>query len=219
MINRILAGTATTEDIEAVRAYPLDERKKLMERLMGALCGMFEEALLGDGAVEDVAKALAQARPVFAAGLSVDQALGFISKMIDESMSELAEAGEAESDEYDKQELVKNMLEGFMQACTDAETTQGEEAYETVHLEYRGEIGKLEALKASAEAGISNSLAFLKEAYGEDSELSSFLKDFNQNLYAARFIGTFGSPSFFAYKHVAAPGQSYETPEEDTESD
>ena len=219
MINRILTGAATAEDIEAARAYSFDNRKKLMERLIGTLGSKFEETLLQDQAVEDIANALSQARPVFAAGLPVDQALGFIVKMIGVSMDELAEAGEEDSEEYEKQELVKGMLEGFTEACNKAGTTQGEDAYETVRFEYRGEIGKLETMKKEAEAGIANSLNFMKEAYGEGSELDAFLKGLDHNMDAARFIGTFGSPSFFAYKHVAAPGETYKTAGDDAEED
>ena len=217
MINRILAGKATADDIEAARAYQFDDRKKLMERLIGTLEGSFEDALVFNGAIDDIANA--QARPVFAAGLSADQALGFIVKMIGTSMDDLAEAGEADSEEYEKQELVKDTLEGFIETCEDAGTTRGEEAFETVHLEYRGECAKLETQKKDAEAKLANSLAFIKEAYGEGNELDAFLKGIDHNMAAARFIGLFGSPSFFACKHVAAPGESYKAAETDAEAD
>lgn len=219
MIKRILAGTATADDVEEARAYSFDDRKKLMERLLGSLGESFDEALRLDAAVEDVANALRQARPVFAAGLPVDQALGFIVKLIDESMENLVEAGEGDSDEYEKQELVKETLEGFIEACNEAGTTQGEEAQETAHLEYRGEVGKLEALKTKTESEIANSLAFLKDAYGEGKELSAFLKAIDRDMVAARYIGAFGSPSFFANKHVAAPGETFDGADADSESD
>lgn len=219
MINRILAGTATADDIEAARAYQFDDRKKLMERLIGTLEGSFEDTLVLNGAIDDIANALAQARPVFAAGLSADQALGFIVKMIGTSMDDLAEAGEADSEEYEKQELVKETLEGFIGTCEDAGTTQGEAAFETVHLEYRGECAKLETQKKDAEAKLANSLTFMKETYGESNELDAFLKGIDHNMAAARFIGLFGSPSFFACKHVAAPGESYKAAETDAEAD
>lgn len=219
MIDRILEGTTTDDDLETARSYSYDDRKKLTDRLIGSLSSTFEETLLLEQAVEDVALGLKQARPVFAAGLSVDQALGFIVKMVDVSMSELADAGEQDSEEYEKQELVKDMLEGFIDSCNEAGTTEGEEAYETVHFEYRGEVGKLEALKTKSEAGIANSLKFVKECYGEGNELAAYIKGFDTNMFAARFIGTFGSPSFFAYKHVAAPGETFATGSAESEGD
>ncbi len=209
MIDKIITGTTTDEDVAAAQAYGPDERKKLSERLLGTLGSSCGEVVLLDDVMEDVAHALRQARPVFAAGLPVDQALGFIAKMIGQSLEELEEAGAADSDEYEKQELVLEKLNGFIEACNTSGNTQGEQAQETAHFEYRGEVGKLEALKNQAEAGIANSLSFLQRAYGEGGETEAFVKGIDHTLSIARFIGKFGSPSLFAYKHVAAPGESY----------
>lgn len=219
MIENILAGTTTDADIDSARAYAFDERKKLIERLLGTLDGKFEEAVLLENALEDISAALRQARPVFSAGLSVDQALGFITKMVAQSLDELGEAGEADSLEFEKQELVLETLNGFIDACNQAGNTEGEDAMETVHLEYRGEMGRLDALKNEAESGISNSLAFLSAAYGDGPETETFLKGLDHRNAAMRFISKFGSPSFFAYKHVAAPGHVYGETSGDTEGD
>lgn len=207
MIQRILAGTTTDADIAEAQAYGFEDRKKLLERLLGTLDGKFEEALIFEGAMEDVANALKQARPVFAAGLPVDQSFGFITKMIQQSLDELEEAGGADTEEYEKQELVLEKINGFIDACNETGNTQGEEAYETAHYEFRGELGKLEALKTEAEAGIANSISFLQTAYGGGNEAEAFVKGLDRHHFAARFIGTFGSPSFFAFKHVGAPGE------------
>ncbi|MBQ9043174.1 MAG: hypothetical protein IJ111_10235 [Eggerthellaceae bacterium] len=207
MIQRILAGTATDTDIAQAQAYAFDERKKFMEQLLSALGDKCEDALRFNGVMEDVANALSKARPVFAADLPVDQALGFITKLIQDSIDELEEAGAAETEEYEKQEQVLEKLNGFIEACNETGNTKGEEAFETVHLEYRGELGKLEVIRSEAEAGIGNALDFLQRAYGEGNEAGAFAKGIDRHNAAARFIGTFGSPSFFAFKHVGAPGE------------
>ena len=219
MIERILAGTTTDADIASARESAFDERKKIIERLLGTLDAQFEEAVLLENALEDISTALKQARPVFAAGLSVDQALGFITKMISQSLDDLGEAGEADSLEYEKQELVLEKLNGFIGACNQAGKTQGEDAMETVRFEYRGEMGRLDALKNEAESGIGNSLAFLNAAYGDGPEIEAFLKGLDHRNAAMRFISKFGSPSFFAFKHVAAPGHVYGEASGDTEGD
>lgn len=207
MIQRILAGSATDADIAEAQTYAFDERKKLIDQLLGALGDKLEEALLFNGVMEDVANALSKARPVFAADLTVDQALGFITKMIQDSIDELEEAGAAGTEEYEKQEQVLEKLNGFIEACNETGNTKGEEALETVHLEYRGELGKLESVRSQAEAGIGNALNFLQRAYGEGNEAEAFAKGLERHNAGARFIGTFGSPSFFAFKHVGAPGE------------
>ena len=208
MIDRIIAGTATEEDIAQAQAYDFDERRKLIDKLLGSLEVKFDEALRLEGVLEDVSNALAKARPVFAAGLSVDQALGFITKMIQDSLDELAESGAQDSDDYERQEQVLETLQGFVGACEAMGGTQGEDAQDVVHLEYRGEVGRLESLKNDGEAGIANTVEFLRKAYGEGSEYESFGKSFDKRRTCVRFVGTFGSPSYFAYKHIAKPGES-----------
>ena len=208
MINRILAGTATEEDIEAARAYSFEDRKKLLERLVGKLGEKAAETVLLDNAMQDVANGLKQARPVFAAGLSADQSLGFIIKLVQESLDQLEESGEADSDEYEKQQIVLEKLEGILKACNETGNTQGEAAQETAHLEYRGELGQLEALRNECEAGIGNSIEFIRTAYGKGNELDALGKGIDHSLPCAQFIGKFGSPSFFAYKRIAKPGES-----------
>lgn len=208
MIERILAGTATAEDIELAKSYGFEDRKKLMERLLGNISEKAADAVLLDNAMEDVANSLRKARPVFAAGLSADQALGFIIKLVKESLEELEESGEADSDEYEKQEIVLEKLEGILQACYDTGKTQGEEAQDAAHLEYRGECGQLEAARNECESSIANSIEFMRLAYGEGNELAAFGKGIDHDLPCMRFIGKFGSPSFFAFKRIAKPGES-----------
>ena len=208
MIDRILAGAVTAEDIEAARAYSPDDRKKLLEQIIGKLGEKAAETVLLDDAMEDVANGLRQARPVFAAGLSADQALGFIIKLVQESLGQLEESGEADSDEYEKQEIVLDKLNKILAACNETGNTQGEEAQETAHLEYRGECGQLESLRNECEAGIANSIEFIRETYGKGNELTALGKGIDHSRPCVRFIGKFGSPSFFAFKRIAKPGES-----------
>ena len=207
MIQRILAGTTTDADVVEAQGYGFDERKRLMERLLITLADKMEETLRYEEVMKDVANGLKQSRPVFAAGLPVDQALGFITKLVQESLEELENEGAADSDEYEKQELVLEKLSSFIAACESAGTTQGEEAQETALAAFRSEIAKLDEMKAGSEAGIANSLAFLKGAYGESAETEAFVKGLDRNATAMKFVAKFGSPSFFAFKHVGAPGE------------
>ena len=219
MVDRILAGKIGDEDIAAARAYSYGERKKLVERLLGALVDKLGETVMLNDVLEDVGNALKQARPVFAAGMPVDQALGFIVKLVQDSLDDLEEAGAADTDEYEKQETVLEMLNGFIDACNTSGNTQGEQALEAARFEYRGEVGKLEALRNECELCIGNSIAFLQQAYGEGSELDAFVKGLDHNMTAARYIGIFGSPSFFMCKHVAKPGETYHADTDDAEED
>ena len=212
MIDDILSGEHTQQDIEAARALDSADRKKLIERLLGTLEESFGEALLREAAIDDIQNALAQARPVFAAGLDIDSALGFTTGLIKNSLEDLEQAGAAESDEYDRQQFVLDRLSEFIVSCKETGHTQGEDAQEAVHLEYRGEVAKLEALGKKCEAGIANSLAFLREAYGEGSELEMFGRSLDHNTTCMRYIGKFGSPSFFEFKRITAPGQSMHAP-------
>lgn len=219
MIDRIITGAATDEDVAEAQALDYNGRRKLLERLLASLNDQFEETMLLEDALEDVSNALRQARPVFAAGLPIDQALGFITKMIQQSLDELGEAGAEDSEEYEKQELVLETLNKLMSNCEEAGKTQGEEAFEAIHLEYRGEVGKLDSKKSKVESSIGNSIAFLQRAYSDDSECDAFVKALDRDHMAARFIGKFGSKSLFAYKHIAAPGETYTAPANDTEGD
>jgi len=220
MVDKIIAGTTTDEDVLMAQSYDFDSRKKLVDRLSGALEAECADVVHLEHAMEDIANALKQARPVFAAGLPVEQALGFITKMVRESLEDLEESGAEDSDEYEKQELVLEKLDGFIAACNAAGTMQGDEAQETVHLEYRGEIGNLEARKAKVESGIANSLAFMQRAFSDSGEADAFVKALDRSLPVVRFIGLFGSPSYFAFKNVAAPGEvARRSPSDEAEGD
>ena len=218
MISKILTDTITDEDIAEAQAYNANERARLLERLTGTLEEQLADAVLLEDVMEDVANALQKARPVFAAGLSVDQALGFIVKLVEDSVEELAQAGAQDSAEFEKQELVLEKLNGIVDACKEVGMTEGEEAQEAAHLEYRGEVGVLDAKKNACELGIASSIDFVNAAFGE-AETASFVKNLEHDNTTARYLSKFGSPSFFKFKHVVAPGQTYDSHSQDKEGD
>lgn len=208
MIERIIAGEFTDADIAEAKAFNFDQRRKLLERMLDMLADKLEEADEKDDVVGDLGNALKQVRPVLAAGLGIDQSVGMVAKLCQDSIDSLEGAGAADSAEYDKERAVLKALEGFIKACEKVGTTSGDEAFNTIHFEYRGHTKELEQLQRAGEVAIANSLGFLGAAFGRGDETEAFAKGIDRNPAAARFIGKFGSTSFFMYKKLGTPGHA-----------
>ena len=198
-IGRILDGQAESEIIDRAKSAQFDERLALIGLLLDALGTSCSQALDQEGLAVELRDELRQAKPKLMEGATVDSSVGVPLRRRADNLERKVAAGTAKHDWLRRENLVIRKLREIMAACTMAGTEQGPEAFDTVNVEYRKEVEKIEPQVADADRKMNNVFSFIERAFGSSREMVVFVAELSTRSATTKYIAHYGNDRYYSH--------------------
>ena len=198
-ISRILEGESDNEILDRAKSAQFDERLALLGLLLDALGTSCSQALDQEGLAVELRDELREAKPKLLEGATVDAAIGVPMRRRADMLERKVAAGTAKLDWRRRENLVIRKMREIMAACTMAGTEQGPEAFETVNVEYRKEVEKIEPQVADADRKMNNVFSFIERAFGSTREMIVFVAELSTRAATTKYIAHYGNDRYYAH--------------------
>ena len=193
----ILAGVWPPDLAQRAAEAPFDERLALLGLLLDAIVPQAGDVLLDEEVLTEVRDALRTVKPALIE--RGESALGLLDPLAAECgqrMRRLAEVGTGEAAPLRRAKRVQAIYKECANACAQAREDVGMEAFEIIHQEFRGHVGKLEADVSELRSNLENAYAFLEAAFGEGRETLLFTTELTARRPTTLFISRYGCDAF-----------------------
>ncbi|MBQ9041357.1 MAG: methyltransferase domain-containing protein [Eggerthellaceae bacterium] len=192
----ILAGNWPDGIAQRAREARLDERMALLGLLVDAIAPTATDVMKTEGALADARDCLRAVKgPLMEGGTLADTLDPAIEERTD-TVRRANDAGAGSLGQTRKALRALNILKACRNACAAAGLDGGDEAFMTIHQEFRGHAGAFEASVGKLRTKIDNAFAFLEEAFGEGNETLLFTTELVTRRPCAMFIAHYGSEGF-----------------------
>ena len=192
----ILDGSYPPEIMERAQNARLDERMALLGLLLDALVPEAEDVLLRDAVLTDVRDTLRAAKPILLEGAAADDVLAPEIASREAELARISATGAHDTTGLRKAKRALGILKDCRKACVLTRADAGESAFDVIHQEFRGHVGKLEADVTAFHAELANVYEFVDGAFGAGNEALLFTTELTARKPTARFISRFGSDAF-----------------------
>ena len=196
-IPAILDGVWTDDLVERAAEAPFDERLALLGLMLDAIVPQAGEVLLDEEVLTEVRNALRTIKPVVAEqGGNAIKVLDPLAAECGQRLRRLAEAGTGETGAMRRTKRVQAIYKECANACSQAREKAGMGAFEVIHQEFRGHVGKLESDVAVLREQLENAYAFLEQAFGTGRETLLFTTELTARRQTTLFISRYGCDAF-----------------------
>jgi len=196
-IPAILDGVWTDDLVERAAEAPFDERLALLGLMLDAIVPQAGEVLLDEEVLTEVRNALRTVKPVVAEqGGNAIKVLDPLAAECGQRLRRLAEAGTGEAGAMRRAKRVQAIYKQCASACSQAREEAGMGAFEVIHQEFRGHVGKLESDVAVLREQLENAYAFLEQAFGTGRETLLFTTELTARRQTTLFISRYGCDAF-----------------------
>ena len=198
-VGRILAGDADLDIEIRAKNAEFDERVALLGLLLDALATECNRALDQEGLVLQLRDELRAAKPRLMGGETVEEAVETPRRDRLERLERKVSAGTAKLSYQRSENLVIAKLRDIVDACTLANTLEGERAFETVNAEYRKEVEMVETLVRAADEKMNNTFFFLEKCFGNAREMIVFVAELTTRSATMQYIAHYGNDRYYAH--------------------
>ena len=195
-IPAILAGNYPAEIADRAREAQLDERFALLGLLMDAIAPEADDLMLQESVLTECRDRLRAIKPAMLEGAPVEEMLGAEIGKLELQAQRIADTGVRAGSEGRKVKRSLALLKQCANACTLAGTREGNEAFLTIHQEFRGFAGAFEAEVGNLREKLENAYAFLEDAFDKGRETLLFTTELAARKSTALFITRFGCEGF-----------------------
>lgn len=196
-IDRILAGDTEQDVRDRAQAAPFDERLALISLLLDALASRLGEVVERESVLMDVRDVLRKAKPRLLEGGTVADTVGAEVSSRDQALARGIEAGTVSADRIRRDRLAIALLKKFSAECEIARTLDGEEAFDTIGVEYRGQVDLLGPMIEEGGRILDNAFDFVDGVFGDEREMLVFVTELTARRTTSRFINRFGNERYY----------------------
>ena len=194
-VDAILAGTASEDIKQRARAAKFDERLSLLGLLLDAIVARLRDVMEEESLITAYMAELKRLRPELA-DQTPDAALDRHIAALEKSVAQDKKAGSLSASEQRQRQRLTALLRGLKPKLRDLE---GVAAFHAAKEDFDSRVKGLKAHARQAGAQLSNVFRFCEVVFAEGQELLVLVTELTISYYAARFIGRYGCPEYFAH--------------------
>lgn len=198
-IPNILAGDAAPELTQRARNARFDERLAVINLMLEALDGTCQDALEAEQRTAALRDSLREVKPQILSGAAMRPALEAAAESLANDAKARVSAHTATDFQVRPLRLAVQRLGEYALACELNETAPGQETLDFITHLYESDVSELKEKVQRQSAAIDNAFAFLEEAFGDGREIAVFVAELTGHGSTSKFIGTFGSDSYYAH--------------------
>lgn len=200
-VMRILDGKATPDIVSRAQAAAFDERLALLGLLLDALGNSLGAALSREAVVLELRDMLREAKPALLAGGSLSETLGASLTAREKRLAKAETDGTRAVEKLRVERLAIEAAKRLCAQCELARALSGEEAFDVLNAEYRGEVATVEPLGRAASEQLEQAFAFVEDAFDSGREMLVFVTELTARRTTSQFINRFGSDAYYRHNN------------------